>query len=177
VRTDETFTAARVSSESSGGRLAELYERHSQAGMRLAYFLAGDRPRAEDLLQEAFVRAAGRLGAVRDEQAFGPYLRRTIVNLHASQMRRRRLERDYLKRESGTDPAPPSEPDVALQEDLWQMLLGLPTRQRAALFLRFYEDRSEADTADVLGCSKRAVRSLVQRAVTQLRIDYGGDEE
>jgi RNA polymerase sigma-70 factor (sigma-E family) len=177
VRTDETFTAARVSSESSAGKLADLYARHSQAGMRLAYFLAGERPGAEDLLQEAFVRAAGRLGAVRDEQAFGSYLRRTIVNLHASQLRRRRLEHDYLKRESGTDPAPARVPDVALQEDLWQMLLSLPTRQRAALFPRFYEDRSEVDTADVLGCSTRAVRSLVQRAVTKLRIDHGGGNE
>lgn len=144
--------------------------------MGLAYLLTGERAAAEDLFQEAFVKASGHLGYMRDERAFGSYLRRTLVNLHTSHLRRRRLERDYLQRNAPRVPTQVSEPDVALQEDLWQLLLGLPGRQRAALFLRFYEDRSEADTAEILGCSRRAVRALVHRAVSTLRIDYRGDE-
>lgn len=177
----DTYTAIGAVSvspdeRSSRGKLGELYESHSQAGMRLAYLLTGERARAEDLFQEAFVKASGHLAGMRDEQAFGAYLRRTIVNLNTSHMRRRRLEREYLKRTATKAPALFPEPDVALQEDMWRLLLGLPARQRAALFLRFYEDRSETDTANILGCSRRAVRALVHRAITTLRIDYRGDE-
>ena len=177
----DTYTAIGAVSVSpderaSGGKLGELYESHSQAGMRLAYVLTGERARAEDLFQEAFVKASGHLAGMRDEQAFGAYLRRTIVNLHTSHMRRRRLEREHLKRIATKAPTQTPEPDVALQEDLWQMLLGLPARQSAAVYLRFYEDRSEADTAEILNCSQRAVRALVHRAVSALRIDYRGDE-
>lgn len=177
----DTYTAIGAVSVSpderaSRGKLGELYESHSNAGMRLAYLLTGERARAEDLFQEAFVKASGHLAGMRDEQAFGAYLRRSIVNLHTSQLRRRRLEREYLRRNASKAPAQIPEPDVALQEDMWQLLLGLPARQRAALFLRFYEDRSEADTADILGCTRRAVRALVHRAVTTARIDMRGDE-
>ncbi|HEX5951155.1 MAG TPA: sigma-70 family RNA polymerase sigma factor, partial [Actinomycetota bacterium] len=75
------------------GSLAELYVRHGPAAQRLAFLLTGDRAQAEDLVQEAFVRVVGRFGHLRVPDAFAAYLRRTIVNLHTSQLRRRRLER------------------------------------------------------------------------------------
>jgi RNA polymerase sigma factor (sigma-70 family) len=106
--------------------------------------------------------------------AFEAYLRRTIVNLHTSALRRRRLERDYLRREGVAVP-PESMPEVGLREDLWHELLALPPRQRAAVVLRFYEDLSERETAEVLGCSQAAAKSLVARAMDALR-DRIGDE-
>jgi RNA polymerase sigma factor (sigma-70 family) len=78
--------------------LAELYERHAPAAGRLAYLLTGDRTLAEDLVQEAFVRVVGRFRHLRVPDAFEAYLRRTIVNLHTSQLRRKRIERAYLER-------------------------------------------------------------------------------
>jgi RNA polymerase sigma-70 factor (sigma-E family) len=163
VVTDEARRAAR-----SGGGLAELYERHAPATGRLAYLLTGDRVLAEDLVQEAFVRLVGRFRHLRVPDAFEAYLRRTIVNLHTSQLRRRRVERAYLEREGRREPSTP-DPDMEAREELWRAVLALPPRQRAAIVLRFYEDLSERETADALGCSPSAAKSLVARAMQTLR--------
>src|SRR5438034_11204932 len=80
------------------GRLGELYLRHAHDAVRLAYLLTGDRALAEDLVQDAFVRLAGRLVHLRDPGAFDAYLRRTVVNLSHSHFRRRKVERAYLER-------------------------------------------------------------------------------
>jgi RNA polymerase sigma-70 factor (sigma-E family) len=154
--------------EPGAGGLADLYRRHAPAARSLAYLLTGDRGQAEDLAQEAFVRLAGRFRHLRNPDAFPAYLRRTVVNLHTSQLRRRRLERAWLERE-GREPVGSNEPDVAAREDLWHQLLALPPRQRAALVLRYYEDLSEAETAEVLRCSVAAAKSLTQRAMESLR--------
>src|SRR5438309_10196048 len=83
------------------GRLGELYVRHADDAVRLAYLLTGERALAEDVVQDAFVRLAGRLVHLRDPGAFDAYLRRTVVNLCNSQFRRRRVERAYLQRARG----------------------------------------------------------------------------
>jgi RNA polymerase sigma factor (sigma-70 family) len=64
---------------------------------------------------------------------------------------------------------------VAAREELWRELLALPPRQRAAIVLRFYEDLSERETADVLGCSAAAAKSLVARAMETLRDRIGAE--
>src|SRR6476646_4914808 len=84
-----------------GGRLGELFVRHAAEATRLAYLLTGDRQLAEDLVQDAFVKLAGRLVHLRDPGAFDAYLRRTIVNLSRSHFRRRKLEREHLRRAGG----------------------------------------------------------------------------
>ncbi len=157
--------------------LADLYRRHAPAAGRLAYLLTGDRGLAEDLVQEAFVRVVGRFRHLRVPDAFDAYLRRTIVNLHTSQLRRKRVERAYLERERNTAGArgEPT-PDVGLREELWRALLRLPVRQRAAVVLRYYEDLSERDAADALRCSPAAVKSLVARAMETLRAEIGSEE-
>jgi RNA polymerase sigma factor (sigma-70 family) len=68
--------------------LQDLYVRHAPAALRLAYFLSGDRETARDLVQDAFVRVAGRLRHLREPDEFDAYLRRTIVNIHTSRLRR-----------------------------------------------------------------------------------------
>src|SRR6058998_3162610 len=82
----------------NAGRLGELYLRHAHDAVRLAYLLTGDRALAEDLVQDAFVRLAGRLVHLRDPCAFDAYLRRTVVNLSRSHFRRKKVERAYLQR-------------------------------------------------------------------------------
>ena len=83
-----------------GTKLDELYLRHAGAAVRLAYLLLQDRSVAEDIVQDAFVKVAGRLVHLRDQGAFDAYLRRTVVNLSRSYVRRKMLERSFLKRES-----------------------------------------------------------------------------
>ena len=154
-----------------------LYERHAPAAFRTAYFLTGDRDLAEDLVQDAFVRVTGRFQHLRRQEAFDAYLRRTIVNLFSSHLRRLRLERAELTRERAQPITSAREdPDVALRDDLWNAVLALPRRQRAALVLRFYEDLSERETAEVLRCSVGAVNSLVVRAMAALRERIGSEE-
>src|SRR5213082_409241 len=97
------------------GRLGELYLQHADDAVRLAYLLTGERVLAEDLVQDAFVRLAGRLVHLRDPGAFDAYLRRTVVNLCNSQFRRRRVERAYLQRARGAGDArgiPTAEPSI-----------------------------------------------------------------
>lgn len=160
---------AEVVGDAAEGRLEELYVRHGPAAQRLAYLLTGDRGLAEDLVQEAFVRVVGRFGHLRVPDAFGSYLRRAIVNLHTSQLRRKRLERAWLERERHAASPSRAEPDVGARDQLWRAVLALPPRQRAAIVLRFYEDLSERETAEILRCSPAAVRSLVARAMETLR--------
>lgn len=158
---------------SAEGRLSELYTRHGPAAQRLAFLLTGDRALAEDLVQEAFVRVVGRFGHLRVPDAFASYLRRTIVNLHTSQLRRRRLERAWLERERGHVASTNAIPDVGAREELWTAVLELPARQRAAIVLRFYEDLSERETAEVLRCSPAAAKALTARAMETLRARIG----
>lgn len=155
-------------------RMGELYARHAPGAARLAYLLTGDRPTAEDLVQEAFVRVFGRFRDLRDPGSFEWYLRRTVVNLANSHFRRLRTEREYARRRRGQPPLP-SIPDVASRLEMWQALQRLPQRQRAAIVLRFYEDLSEAATGEVLRCPVGTVKSLVSRGLARLRSEVARD--
>ena len=164
-------------SEQQGRGLAELYERHAPAAVRLAYLITGDRERSRDIAQEAFVRVAARFRHLRFPDAFDAYLRRTVVNLCTSQFRRERLERDYLERErSHAVEVASDQPDLGARDELVRALRRLPARQRAAVVLRYYEDLSERETAEILRCSVSAVKSLVTRAFETLRDRIGSDE-
>lgn len=164
-----------VTHESSLERssLSDLFVRHAPESIRLAFLLTGDRALAEDLVQEAFARLVGRLRHLRDPGAFGAYLRRTIVNLATSHFRHRLVERAYLERLAGT-PAVVTNPNENLDETMHQALLRLPERQRAAMVLRFYEDLSDVQTAEILRCSPGTVRSLVSRGMNTLRSELEG---
>jgi len=153
-----------------GDAIADLYIRYMPTGLRLAYLLTGHPQQAEDLAEEAFVRCVGRFTHLRSQEAFDSYLRRAIVNLHTSGLRRRYLERAWLRTEGRRSAeVTASMPDVGGREDLWRALAMLPARQRAALVLRYYEDLSERDAAEVLGCSVAAIKSLTARGSETLR--------
>jgi len=150
------------------GLLSELYVVHAPDGIRLAFLLTGDRALAEDLVQDAFARLVGRLQHLRARDAFAAYLRQTIVNLATSYFRHRRVERAYLERLAAAPSALTNDNDD-LDEAMHHVLLRLPPRQRAAIVLRFYEDLSDAQTAEILRCSAGNVRSLVSRGMATLR--------
>src|SRR2546425_5121537 len=152
-----------------GGRLAELFQQHGDAAVRLAYLLTGDRALAEDLVQDAFVKLAGRLVHLRDPGAFDAYLRRTVVNLANSYYRRKRLERAYLKRQEREARLAEVGIDASARDELWGATRRLSDRQRAAIVLRYYEDLSEQQVADILNCRPGTVKSLVSRGLTILR--------
>jgi RNA polymerase sigma-70 factor (sigma-E family) len=133
-----------------------------------AYLLTNDPHEAEDLVQVTFEKlyqAWARLGPDANVEA---YVRRILVNSHLSRLRRRRLTEmlTWSPPERGT-------PDPAAQADervwLLTMLATLPPRQRAAVVLRYWEDMSESQVAQVLDCSVGNVKSQVSRALAKLR--------
>ncbi|HZD18370.1 MAG TPA: SigE family RNA polymerase sigma factor [Actinomycetota bacterium] len=151
------------------GRLEELYTRHAPDAYRLAYLLTGDRPLAEDLVQEAFINVAGRLRHLRKPDAFHAYLRRTVLNLSRMHFRRRQVERAYLDREVPVAHVGDLTLELDARDDLWRQLQRLPYRQRAAIVLRYCEGLSDRESADVLRCRPGTVRSLLSRGLSDLR--------
>jgi RNA polymerase sigma-70 factor (sigma-E family) len=143
--------------------------------IRLAYLLTGDAALAEDLAHDAFARLIGRFAHLRDQGAFQPYLRRTVVNLAVSHFRRRKLERAYLEGQAGLTRPEAAERDFGMEEVMRRALLRLPTHQRAAVVLRFYEDLPEAQVAEILRCRPGTVRSRVARAMEVLREELGSE--
>ncbi len=155
----------------SPDRVTELYRAHLPGATRLAYLLTGDRGVAEDIAQDAFLRVASRLEALRDEAAFPAYLHRAVVNRSRNRWRRQRVERLQLRAEAAQAIRLDELPDVETRAALWELLQRLPHRQRAALVLRFYLDLSEAETAQRLGCRPGTVKSAVARGLASLRAD------
>jgi RNA polymerase sigma factor (sigma-70 family) len=153
--------------------LEDLYEQHIEWAESLAFLLTRDPHLAEDLAQEAFIRVAGRLRHIRRPEAFRAYLRRTLLNTYRNHFRRVEAERRALVRDAReTDPIPLYERKADPE-----LLAALPTRQRAAVVLRYYEDLSEEQTAVLLRCSKRAVNALISRALDTLRREMRRDDE
>jgi RNA polymerase sigma-70 factor (sigma-E family) len=138
--------------------------------LRLAYLLSGDRHTAEDLVQESLLRCHRRWERVTRAANPEAYVRRVLVNQHLSWRRRRSstdlvVEVDHLPQA----PAADSQEALAARDLVWRAIRQLPTRQRAVLVLRYYEDLSDADIAEVLGIRVGTVRSLAARAFARLR--------
>jgi RNA polymerase sigma-70 factor (sigma-E family) len=169
----ELETVERISEERKL-RVEELYAAHAQGAVRLAYLLVGDQEIAQDIAQEAFLRAFGRFADMRKPNSFPNYVRATIVNLTRKHFRRRGLERLYIERLRARPAPSVAPPNVEQREMVTQALLKVPERQRAALVLHYYEDLSECQVADLMGVSEQAARSLVARGRKALREQLGG---
>jgi RNA polymerase sigma-70 factor (sigma-E family) len=145
----------------------------SPALLRTAYLLTGSRVDAEDLLQTALAKTYLAWDRIRDREALDGYVRRVMVNTQTSWWRRRRVD------EYATDdlPEPGAGHDatdaLVLHDALWTALGELPTRQRAMVVLRYYEDLSEAEAAQVMGVSVGTVKSTTSRALAKLRDTSG----
>jgi RNA polymerase sigma-70 factor (sigma-E family) len=142
--------------------------------LRTAVMLTGDLPTAEDLLQTALARLYLAWHRVQREEAMDSYVRRIMVNQYTSWWRR-----TWRRRETTVDPADlvPNQRssgagidvEVVERAALWRVVQLLPPRQRATIVLRFYEDLSEAQTAEVMGCSVGTVKAASSRALARLR--------
>lgn len=141
----------------------ELYAAHAPDARRIAYLLVGSRQTAEDITQDAFVRVLGRFGNLRKPEAFRSYLMRTVVSLTKNHHRRRSLERTQI----GARPTASTMPER--DDDVFDALKELPERQRVALVLRYCEDLSEKQTAEIMQTTPKAVKSLVTRGIAAMR--------
>ncbi len=153
---------APVAPEERWTAFAELYRAEHHRMLRLAVLLTSSTEVAQDVVQDSFVRLYRQWDGVRDPSG---YLYRIVVNGSRSHHRRARREQHARER------AGRNADSVAVlgADELQDALASLPYRQRAALVLRFYDDRSEAETAAVLGCRPGTVGSLVHRGLAQLK--------
>ena len=151
----------------SPAALESAYRAHREALFRVCLVLTGDKDMAEDIVHDAFLSGGDRIVGLDDASA-RRYLRRVAINAWRSQERRRRFQ---LRRAPLLKPLPSLEPDHGDRLAIWAEVLRLPSRQRAVVVLRFYEDLSEHEIAEVLGCATGTVKSQLSRALAKLRKD------
>ncbi|GGQ27385.1 SigE family RNA polymerase sigma factor [Streptosporangium pseudovulgare] len=132
---------------------------------RYGYVLTGNAEDAADLTQEALMRLGDAWPRVRKRDDPEGYVRTIMARLHISVWRR-------LRRERLVAAVPERAYDDRAGDDagLWNELKGLPPRQRAVLVLRYYEDLSDKEIAEILGVSRGTVRSQAARALDKLRV-------
>jgi RNA polymerase sigma-70 factor (sigma-E family) len=137
--------------------------------LRAAYLLTGDRHLAEDLVQDALARTCRVWRRLADGGNPEAYARRVMYHLQISRWRRKRLAEvasaELPERAFQRDHAV----DIAERLSLRAALLALPPRQRAVIVLRYFEDQTEAQTAEILGCQIGTVKSNAFRALSRLR--------
>ncbi|MDC5696144.1 SigE family RNA polymerase sigma factor [Intrasporangium calvum] len=151
----------------------EYVRAREQSLARLAYLLTGDRDAAEDLLQNALAKCYRHWDRVRSVEQPDAYVRRIMVNERNSRWRsvlRRRESAGSHVLEILDPPAPAAAVDRAESLDLWRHVQTLPAQQRAVVVLRYYEDLTEAQTAEILGCSVGTVKSHTSRAIAAMRL-------
>lgn len=139
-------------------------DRHPEL-LRFAHVLTGDRHLAEDLVQDALERTGVAWRRIRRHDDPEGYVRRIITNQFLNRLRK--LRREHLVAEPPDFTSRPTSADP--DDQTWHLLAELPRAQRAVLVLRFYLDLSEAQTADLLGCSVGTVKSNASRALAKLR--------
>lgn len=148
----------------------EFVRTRTPALMRTAFLLTGDQYLAEDLVQSALARTHRSWRRIREEQNAEAYTRKIMYNLRISWWRRKRIKEQH----ADVMPEPPVSDSDAAEDSVrriavWEALMRLTPRQRAVLVLRFYEDRSVTETAELLGCSEGAIKSQTSKALNLLR--------
>src|SRR5680860_100334 len=137
--------------------------------LRTAYLLTGDRNSAEDLVQTALAKLYLSWDKVQKRDLVDGYVRAIMVNENNSLWRRA-----WKRKEISTDEVPETgavtdHHDHGEKSALWEFVQTLPRRQRAVIVLRFYEDLSEGETAEILGISVGTVKSQASRALASMR--------
>lgn len=152
------------------GSLERLLDEHGPRLMRVAVALTGTRADGEDLLQAALERVVRNWRRVETDPE--GYLWRTLYHLAADGWRWRVRWRARLAEFRVRVPPEPGGEDVAmvdLRDELVRLLHQLPPRQRAVIVLRYWEQRTETETAALLGCSEGTVKSAASRGLRRLR--------
>lgn len=145
---------------------------------RVAIVITGDRGRAEDAVQVGFSRAFASWGRVKKADDPAAYVRRIVINAALAEARkasrRNEVPTESVERHAAE---PMSSHDPEARADLLTAIATLPPRQRAIVVLRYYEDLSEAQIADTLGCRPGTVKSQASAALKSLRARLGDSYE
>lgn len=158
-----------MGSDRAAADLELFLAERGQPLLRTAVLLAGSREAGEDLLQAALERLLRRWRTIEGDPE--GYLRRTLYHLAADNWRQQRTRRTRLRwLQPGTGAAAvDGTAEVDLRDSLVRLLRQLPPRQRAVIVARYWEQLSEAESAQALGCSVGTVKSATSRGLRRLR--------
>jgi RNA polymerase sigma-70 factor (ECF subfamily) len=154
----------------------ELVRRHAQIAFRTAFLITGSAADAEEVTQDAFVKAHRALGRFRPGAPFRPWLLKIVAN-EARNRRRAAGRREELTLRAGRESpsggaAPPPERALLAAEErsvLLRALESLEERDRLVIACRYLLDLTESETAAALGCRRGTVKSRLSRALERLR--------
>ena len=165
----ESGEIAQMRTQDKDAEFAAYMTARQPSLLRTAYLLTGDRHTAEDLVQTALAKLYLSWDRVQRRELVDGYVRRILVNEHNSLWRRA-----WKRKELSSDVLPDHQavtdsPDDGRSAALWEFVQTLPRKQRAVVVLRYYEELSEAETADALGISVGTVKSQASRALASMR--------
>ncbi len=149
---------------------------------RTAHLLTGDVHTAQDLVQNTLAKLYLAWDRIQDRGRVDAYARKILINEHRTAWRRPVRRREQVTAELPDRPAPERGYD-GQREAVWAFVGSLPPRQRAVIVLRFYEQLTEPEIADLLGISLGTVKSQSSRALAALRThlpdhpELSGEEE
>jgi RNA polymerase sigma-70 factor (sigma-E family) len=168
VARDRTQEKAREKAD-----FADFVAARSAALHRAAYLMVGEAGLAQDLVQEALTKTYVAWPRLRDKGNAEAYTRKAITTTAISWYRRKSWSQEHSTADPPDAPTAGHDDRVAESAWLWECLMGLPVRQRAAIVLRYYEDLTEAQTAEAMGCAVGTVKSQVSAGLAKLRQQLG----
>jgi RNA polymerase sigma-70 factor (sigma-E family) len=158
----------RLAADTRDADFAAYMRARQPALLRTAYLMTGDPHTAEDVVATALAKLYLAWDKVRERESIDAYVRRIIANettsLWRRPWRRREVVADVLPDRGRSDTYDDGRADL-----VWRAVSALPPRQRAVVVLRYYEELSEAEIADMLGISPGTVKSQASRALASLR--------
>ncbi|MEE4216139.1 MAG: RNA polymerase sigma factor [Xanthomonadales bacterium] len=163
----------------AGDRLAfrDLVLEHSHAMFRLAWRLSGDQTAADDIVQEAFIKAWQKVGDFRMDSSFRSWVSRITVNTAMDYLRkqsrlaaRTAAEPEWERSREGSE-TPRHDVQIDIQTQTHAALMQLSEKERAALMLRHFEGHSIKEIAQMLDLTSNACKQTIFRAVRKMRIE------
>ncbi len=151
--------------------VAALFDRHYAPMCRLAYVILGDAAMAEEIVMDAMLKTFTGWGRIRDLDRSDAYLRRAVVNLCRSRIRRKSIEGRVNQVSFRRDEIKAPAWDAERHETgrlVWRAVQELPERQRACVVLRYFEDLPEVEIAETLDVSVGTVKSQLSKARSKL---------
>ena len=163
----------------AGDRMAfrDLVLEHSHAMFRLAWRLTGDQVSADDIVQEAFIKAWQKIGNFRMESSFRSWINRITVNTAMDYLRkqsrnaaRTTTEPEWERTTAGSE-TPKHDVQIDIQQQTHAAMMQLSERERAALMLRHFEGHSITEIAQMLDRTTDACKQTIFRAVKKMRAE------
>lgn len=152
---------------------AEFVSARSAALHRAAYLMVGDTGLAQDLVQEALTKTYVAWPRLRDVNNAEAYTRKAITTTALTWFRRKGWDNERATAVLPETRHGGHAEGVTTRATLMDAMARLPPRQRAAIVLRYYDDLTEAQTADAMGCALGTVKSQVSAGLRNLRTLLG----